>query len=214
MAFMLARKLEMTQRYDGEVAVPVTILEVSPCVVTQVKTADRDGYVAVQIGGGTKKHPTQAARGHAAGRPVSRWLREFTVAEDAAGAWTVGATIDASAFKPGDRVQAIGVSKGKGFAGVVKRHRFHGQNATHGTKDQLRMPGSAAGMGRSRGGGVNRGHRMSGRMGGDRVTVRNLTVVAVDAANGRLELKGAVPGARGSLIELQSYGSYWGGAAV
>lgn len=214
MAFLLAKKVSMTQRYVGDVSTPVTILAVSPCVVTQVRTQERDGYAAMQIATGSRKRVSRALVGHYAGRGTFARVRECNNGDQGSGVgdrkeWKVGETFDVTVFNPGDRVAVSATSKGKGFAGVIKRHHFHGQDATHGTKDQVRMPGSIAGMGRSRGGGVNRGQRMPGRMGGDRVTVRNLTVIAVDPVAGTLEVQGAVPGARGAWVEVRSYRGYW-----
>ncbi len=200
MKFIVAKKLEMSQRFraDGTV-VPVTLLQADPCKVTQVKTPDKDGYTAVQIGCGREKHPTKALQGHlknAGG--VFKTLREFCVADSAP--YKVGEGIDLAQFKAGEFVEVTGMSKGKGFQGVVKRHHFAGGPKTHGQKDQLRMPGSIGGGGRNCKGHVIKGMRMGGHMGTDQVTVKNLEVIEVDAAKGVLALKGAVPGARGSII--------------
>lgn len=207
MAFGLARKIAMSQRYDGNVVVPVTVLEVLPATVTQLRTTERDGYTAVQIAAGNRRGLSKAARGHFANRGTFRWVREFRLVE-LPGQLPVGSAVDASAFAVGDRIAVAAVSKGKGFQGPVRRHHFHGQDATHGTKDQLRMPGSIGGGGRA-GGRVAKGMRMAGRMGADRITVRGLRVVAVDVANHRLEVCGAIPGARGGLVELRTYTGYW-----
>ena len=211
MAFLLARKVKMAQRYDGDEVVPVTVLEALPCTVTQVRTTERDGYAAVQIGSGTRRRMTKPMAGHCGDLGKFRWLREFCVSEEGrvkreeSGEWKVGDRIDASVFAPGDHIQASAVSKGKGFQGVMKRHHFHGQDATHGTKHAHREPGSIGGGGRYGKGRVIKGMRMAGRMGGDRVTVAGLTVVAVDAERGVLEVKGAIPGARGALVEVRTY---------
>lgn len=207
MPFLLARKRSMSQVYRGDEVVPVTILDAPPCAVTQVRTIERDGYAAVQVGAGTRRRITKPLAGHLRNAGMLRWLREFTV--HGPHEWTVGARIDASAFKPGDHVKVRGVSKGKGFQGVVKRHRFHGQDATHGTKDQIRMPGSISGIGRGGGGPVNKGKRMAGRMGGDRVTIRGLEVIAVDPERATLVIRGAVPGARGALLEVRTDDGSW-----
>lgn len=212
MAFLLAKKIAMSQRYEGDAAVPVTVLSVTPCVVTQVRTVERDGYRAVQIACGERRHVSKALAGHfaVAGKAHARFrhVREFRELPGGGKALEVGDAFDVSVLKPGDHVIVSSTSKGKGFAGVVKRHRFHGQDATHGTKDQIRMPGSIGGGGRS-GGRVVKGMRMAGRMGGTRVTVKNVRVVAVDPATGNLELTGAIPGARGTLVEVRSYAGYW-----
>jgi len=213
MPFILARKLNMSQRYVGDESAPVTILEALPCTVTQVRTMDRDGYAAVQIASGTRRRITKPIAGHlaasAGGNPphAFRWLREFRMIdqEDV----KVGDQIAVSVFKPGDRIQVTATSKGKGFQGVMRRHHFHGQDATHGTKHAHREPGSIGGGGRHGKGHVIKGMRMAGRMGGDRVTVQGLTVVAVDAERGVLELKGAVPGARGALVAVQTQDTHW-----
>lgn len=138
-----------------------------------------------------------------------RWLREFDEVAVAGKEYGVGDRIDADVLKVGDAIQVSSVSKGKGFQGVVKRHHFHGQDATHGTKDQVRMPGSLAGIGRGGGGPVSKGRRMAGRMGGERVTVKGLEVVAVDTDRHKLVVKGAVPGARGALVEVRTWGGSW-----
>lgn len=217
MPFILARKVKMEQRWAGDEAVPVTVLAVEPCVVTQVRTADRDGYAAMQVGAGTRKRLTKPMAGHvsasggsAAGGKEARgfrWFREFRMASDVTHA--VGDRIDASTFKPGDRIQVSGVSKGKGFAGVMKRHHFHGQDASHGTKHAHREPGSIGGGGRHGKGHVIKGMRMAGRMGNDRITVKGLEVVAVDPDRNELVVKGAVPGARGALLEVRTWEGSW-----
>lgn len=185
MKFILAKKLEMSQRFkpDGT-AVPVTLLKADSATVTDVKTAERDGYAAVQLGVGEKKKQVR---------------REFRVTGTEE--YSLGASVDVSIFAPGDLVAVVGTSKGRGFQGVVKRHGFHGHPASHGHKDQLRMPGS---IGSKRQGPVAKGKRMAGRMGADRVTVKNLEVIEVDAEKKILAVKGAVPGARGTLILVSS----------
>ncbi len=197
MKFILATKLEMTRTFrEGGEAVPVTWLKAGPCVVTQVKAHARDGYRAVQVGFDEKKKGVRKPQlGHtkATGKQF-RVLREFRVAE---GEYTVGQTIDVSQFAAGDKVFITGTSKGRGFQGVVKRHHFHGHPASHGHKDQLRMPGSIGAGGVQH---VRKGMRMAGRMGSDRVTVHGLEVMAVDAERGALAIKGAVPGARRGLV--------------
>lgn len=207
MKFIVGYKQEMTQlfREDGTV-VAVTMVKVEPCVVTQVKTNDRDGYEAVQIGVGQQKHPGKAMEGHvkgilATGRKPFNRLREIRFNNVAA--YKVGDLIAASSFVSGDVVEAIGTSKGKGFQGVVKRHGFAGHHSTRGTKDQERMPGSLASK---RQGAVQKGKRMAGRMGGDRVTVKNLEIIRVDAEKNVLYVKGALPGARHALVILQGKG--------
>ncbi|MCX6787779.1 MAG: 50S ribosomal protein L3 [Candidatus Kaiserbacteria bacterium] len=203
MKFILATKEGMTRIFgeDG-VARAGTILVADPVTVTQIKTAaGKDGYAAVQVGQGVRrtKNISKPVLGHTKGKGYKA-IREFrtdTAAE-------VGATIDASVFSVGDTVQVSGLSKGKGFAGVVKRHGFHGGPRTHGQKHTERSPGSIGGGGGRAGGRVAKGMRMAGRMGTDRITVTNLKVLVVDVAAGRIIVSGAVPGRRGTLLEVVS----------
>lgn len=203
MKFILATKEGMTRIFgeDGR-ALAGTILAADSVTVTQVKTKDgKDGYAAVQVGQGARKtkNVSKAVLGHTKGKGYEA-IREFRT-DDAA---EVGATIDASVFAVGDLVQVSGLTKGKGFAGVVKRHGFHGGPRTHGQKHTERAPGSIGGSGGRAGGRVAKGMRMAGRMGSDRVTVKNLKVLAVDAVAGKLIVSGAVPGRRGTLLEVVS----------
>ena len=203
MKFILATKEGMTRIFgeDG-VARAGTILVADPVTVTQVKTAaGKDGYAAVQVGQGVRrtKNISKPVLGHTKGKGYKA-IREFRT--DAAA--EVGATIDASVFSVGDTVQVSGLSKGKGFAGVVKRHGFHGGPRTHGQKHTERSPGSIGGGGGRAGGRVAKGMRMAGRMGTDRITVTNLKVLVVDVAAGRIIVSGAVPGRRGTLLEVVS----------
>jgi large subunit ribosomal protein L3 len=199
MKFILAKKLEMTQVYrpDGTV-VPVTLVQAGPCVVTQVKTAEENGVSAVQIGFLPAKKLNQAAAGHLKDLPMLAELRDFRV--EAATELKRGDSIEASVFEPGDLIHVSGVSKGKGFQGVVKRHGFHGHPTSHGHKDQTRMPGSIGAGGPQH---VFKGRRMAGRMGNERVTVQKLQVVEV-RDGGILAIKGAVPGARNTVLEIVS----------
>jgi large subunit ribosomal protein L3 len=201
MKFILAKKVAMTRVFgeDGR-ARAGTILVATPMTVTQVKTKDgKDGYAAVQVATGTRrpKNVSKAVLGHTKGKAFEA-VREFRT-EDTS---EVGATIDVSGFAVGDKVQVTGTTKGKGFAGVVKRHGFHGGRRTHGQKHSEREPGSIGGSGGRAGGRVAKGIRMAGRMGGDRVMVPNLTVLAIDAATGEMIVSGAVPGHRGTLLEV------------
>lgn len=198
--FLLARKSDMTRMFDASgAAVAVTRLQADPCVVTQVKTKDRDGYLAVQVGSGVAKRALKPRIGHAkASGKTPKTLREFRIGD---GAYEVGQTLDVSQFNVGDRVFVTGASKGRGFQGVVKRHHFHGHPTTHGHKDQARMPGSIGAGGVQH---VRKGRRMAGRMGNARVTVHHLTVAAIDQEKHVLTLSGAVPGARNSLILVQA----------
>ncbi len=201
MKFILAKKEKMTRIFadDGR-ALAGTILKAEPITVTQVKSADgKDQYSAVQVGMGERRATTvsKAVLGHGKGKAYEA-VREF---RDASGL-SVGAAIDASVFAVGDVVRVSGITKGKGFAGVVKRHGFHGGPRTHGQKHTERAPGSIGGSGGRAGGRVVKGKRMAGRMGSDRVTVKNLKVLAIDLAAGEIIVSGAVPGRRGTVLEV------------
>jgi len=196
MKFILGKKIEMSQRFkeDGTV-IPVTLIVAGPCKITQVKTKEKDGHDAVQIGFDIVKKVNKPKKGHLKDLENFRYLREIRV--EKVEEYKRGQDIIVSTFAPGDKVKVIGTSKGRGFAGVVKRHGFHGGPASHGHKDNLRMPGSIGAGGVQR---VFKGVRMAGRMGNQRVTVKNLEVIEVDPKNNLLVLKGAVPGARGALV--------------
>jgi len=200
MKFILAKKLEMSQVFEPNGAVvPVTLVQAGPCFVTQVKTKEKDGYSAVQLGFLPTKKLNKPEAGHLKDVPQLSVLREMRLEEDAA-AMERGATIEAGQFAIGDVVEVSGTSKGKGFQGVVKRHHFHGHPSSHGHKDQQRMPGSIGPGGVQR---VLKGRRMAGRMGGDTVTVKNLKIIEV-RDGGILAIKGAVPGARNSILEIRA----------
>jgi large subunit ribosomal protein L3 len=200
---LLGRKIGMTQvfRENGEV-IPVTVVRVGPCVVTQIRTRDRDGYEAVQIG--FEEVParklTSPQRGHLAeAKMLVRHLREFTA--DDISAHQVGDVLGSDLFQVGQKIDISGTSKGRGFAGVVRRHGFRGGPRTHGQSDRLRAPGSI-------GGGtmpskVWKGQRMAGHMGNKRVTVQNLEVVDVLADKNVLLVRGAVPGPRNGLVHVR-----------
>ncbi len=203
MKFILGTKGHMTQFFtDDGVVVPVTIVKVPPAVVTQIRTKERDGYEAVQIASGERaeKNIPKPLRGHFAGKGNFRYVKEFRPkrGEDIS-AYKVGDEITLDIFSVGDRVQVSGISKGKGFQGVVKRHGFSGAPTSHGHRHDTRRPGSIGATGPQR---VLKGTRMAGRMGSDRVTVKNLTVVAVDPEREQILIKGAVPGKPGSLLEI------------
>ena len=205
MAAILAKKLGMTQLFqeDGRVE-RVTVLEAGPCPVTAVRTAERDGYEAVQLafGAAREKHLTKAELGHLrkADAPPMRHLAEF---RDEAGELQVGETVTVEAFEEGQRVKVAATSKGKGFQGTVKRHRFARGPVTHGSHN-VRAPGSiGASATPSR---VFKGIRGPGQMGNERVTQRGLTIVRVDADNNLLLLRGAVPGPRQGLVEVRTDG--------
>lgn len=209
MKFLLARKDRMTQLFDENGRVFAgTVLKTAPLTVTAVKTADgKDGYAAVQVGFEAQKaaRVSKPVLGQLKARKIDgafKVLREFRL-EDAA-AHEVGATIDLSAFSVGDGVEVAGTSKGRGFAGVVKRHGFAGGRRSHGQKHSEREAGSIGGGPGRAGGKVAKGLRMAGRMGGDRVTVKNLKVLHIDADKGEIIISGAIPGARGTLVEVRS----------
>lgn len=192
---------------DGTV-IPATVVDAGPLVVTQVKNPDTDGYTAIQVAfdeqkesRATKAHlghvlPSQTGKeGEAKGAGAYKHLREFRDIEEIA----VGDRITVDAFQKGDMVTISGLSKGKGFQGVVKRHGFHGGPRSHGQKHSEREPGSIGGGLRNK---VPKGMRMAGRTGGDRITIKNLEIVAVDKENNQLIVKGAIPGRRGTLVEI------------
>ena len=203
---LLGTKLGMTQVWNEQgKLIPVTVIEVAPNVVTQVRTPERDGYNAVQIAYGQidprKVNQPLTAHFEAAGVTPRRHLTEVRTADAADYSLGQELTVDAT-FEAGQLVDVVGTSKGKGFAGVMKRHNFKGVSASHGSHRNHRKPGSiGASSTPSR---VFKGMRMAGRMGGERVTVLNLTVHAVDAEKGLLLVKGAVPGARGRIVYVRN----------
>jgi len=197
---IIGRKLGMTQIFrDNGKAQAVTAIEAGPCTIIQVKTAVKEGYDAVQLGFGEAKRLKSPQRGHLKELGQFRYLREFRV--DNAEAAKAGDSVDVSLFKEGDLVDVIGVSKSKGFAGVVKRHGFAGGPKTHGQSDRHRHPGSIGST--TSPGRVWKGMRMAGRMGGERVTARNLEVFEADHDRNLLLLKGAVPGNRNGLLLIR-----------
>lgn len=196
--------MSMTQIWNDDRVLAVTPIQAGPCQVTQVKDKAKDGYQALQVAYGNRKEKNinKPQRGHVKAlglKPMH--LREFRTEE--AANFKAGDVISVATFAVGDKVKVTGTSKGKGFQGVVKRHGFGGFRATHGNKDQERMPGSIGPKGPAH---VFKGTRMAGRMGGDRVTVSNLEIVKVDEENNLILVKGAVPGAINSLVMLQSEG--------
>ena len=206
--FILGEKLEMSQVFDesGRVT-PVTIVRATPNMVLQVKTQERDGYAAIAVGFGERKARLipKPQRGFFAGSGNFRYVREFRAptAVSAASFPEKGVAIDVTVFAQGDAVKVSSISKAKGFQGVVKRYGFHGAPATHGTKHAHRQPGSIGGAGGRAGGRVAKGMRMAGRMGGRRISARNLKIVRVDPNEHLLEIKGAIPGRRGTLVEIR-----------
>lgn len=202
---LLGTKLGMTQVWDANnKLIPVTVIEVSPNVVTQLRTVEVDGYVAIQIAYGQidPRKANKPATGHFAKAGVTprRHLTEIRTAD--AAEYTLGQELAADIFEAGKRVDVVGTSKGKGFAGVMKRHNFHGVGASHGAHRNHRKPGSiGASSTPSR---VFKGMKMAGRMGGDRVSVLGLTIHAIDTDKNLLLVKGAVPGARGRIVFVRT----------
>ncbi len=202
---LLGTKLGMTQVWDANnKLVPVTVVEIAPNVVTQVRTPEKDGYAAVQIAYGAidPRKVTKPLNGHfeKAGSTPRRHLTEVRTSD--AAEYTPGQHLAVDIFEAGQLVDVVGTSKGKGFAGVMKRHNFKGVSSSHGSHRNHRKPGSiGASSTPSR---VFKGMRMAGRMGGERVTVMNLTVHSVDLEKGLLLVKGAVPGARGRLVFVRN----------
>jgi len=213
MKFILGKKLGMSQVFeeDGKV-VPVTVVEIESNVVTQIRTKEKDGYEAVQVGTGTRKvkNIKKPQRGHLKELGNFKYLKEVRDKESkhmAIGETTealtvkVGDKLDASVFVVGDKIKVTGISKGKGFQGVMKRHGFHGMPHSHGHHHVARHGGS---IGQRFPQHTLKGMRMAGRMGTDKVTTRGLKIVRVDMENGLLAVKGAVPGQRGQLLIIQS----------
>ena len=203
MQVILGTKIGMTQIIgeSGEVT-PVTILQAGPCTVTQIKTVDTDGYNAVQVGYGQGKNLSKSVSGHVkkAGENVSpKVLQEFRVSEIPEG-MKLGDSLTVESFKLGDKVAVTGTSKGKGYAGTVKRHNFNESRNTHGFKGNIRRVGSIGSMYPQK---VFKGKKMPGRMGHDRVTVKNLVVAYIDVENNVIGLKGAVPGPRKGIVSVE-----------
>jgi large subunit ribosomal protein L3 len=202
---LLGKKLGMTQVWDeNNKVVPVTVIKAGPCVVTQVRTPDVDGYSAVQIGFGAidprKVNKPQA--GHFAKAGVSPRRHLVEVRTENASEYTLGQQVGADTFEAGQFVDVVGTSKGKGFAGAMKRHGFHGLRATHGVQRKHRSPGSIGGC--STPGRVFKGMRMAGHMGTVRVTTQGLQVQSVDTERGLILIKGAVPGPKGGLVFVRT----------
>ena len=202
---VLGEKLGMTQVWDADNrVVPVTVVKAGPCVVTQVRSIEKDGYAAVQLAFGDikAKQVTKPEKGHLdkAGVGLYRHLVEIRTTD--AAEYSAGQEVTAEVFEAGQRIDVMGTSKGKGFAGVMKRHNFKGLGAGHGVQRKHRSPGSIGACATP--GRVFKGVRMAGRMGHERVTVQNLTVHAIDADKGLLLIKGAVPGPNGGLVLVKT----------
>lgn len=202
---IIGKKVGMTQVFDEQGnAIPVTVIQAGPCYVTQVRSAEKDGYVAVQVGFGEAKPQrlTQGQLGHLRRNnlPALRHLREFRVRDGEVDV-EEGQEITVEVFTKGERVDVIGISKGRGFAGTIKRHNFHRQPKTHGSSDRVRAPGSVGAA--TNPGRTLPGQRMAGRMGNDRVTAQNMEVIVVDAARHIIAVRGSVPGANGGIVMLK-----------
>jgi large subunit ribosomal protein L3 len=211
MKFIIGKKIEMTQIWQGEKVVAVTKILAGPCPVLQLKDIKKDGYQAVQLGFDQRKEKNinKPQLGHLKKAKISskdtktnlKFFREF---RDETKDLKIGDIVDVSTFEIGDTVKVIGTSKGKGFQGSVKRHHFHGHNTTHGTKDQVRTSGAIGAGGPQH---VFKGMRMAGRMGDAKVTISNLKIVQIDKANNILYISGAVPGARNSIVLISGDGA-------
>lgn len=196
--FILGKKVGMTQIFqDDGTVVPVTLIEAGPITITQVRTKDKDGYEAVQIGYGKEKKSGKSKSGHLKDLPSLKYLKETKILGDK----KRGDSIDVSSFSVGEIVKVSGFSKAKGFQGAVKRHGFHGMPASHGHHHVLRHVGS---IGQRFPQHTLKGMRMAGRMGGVRITTRGLKIMNIDKENNLLAVRGAVPGRRGTLLEISS----------
>jgi large subunit ribosomal protein L3 len=209
MKFIIGKKIEMTQLWQGEIVSAVTKVQAGPCFVTQIKTVNTDGYEAAQVGFGKRKEKNinKPQLGHLKKTKAKgiesnfSFLREFSTDKNTV--LEIGDKIDVSSFTVGEKIEITGVSKGRGFQGVVKRHGFSGGRKSHGNKDQLRMPGTtgATGVGH-----VFKGTKKPGRMGGETVTTKNLEIAAIDELNNILYIAGSIPGARNGLVLLRTAG--------
>jgi large subunit ribosomal protein L3 len=210
---VFGRKIGMTQSWDSESrVVPLTIVKVDKNVVNRIKTVDTDGYTAVQIAYGNVKNPQKVSKPHKGQfggknaskdeekRPIKKYLKEIRV--DETDTYEIGQEFGAEIFETNDTVDVVGTTKGKGFAGVMKRHNFSGVNATHGAHLNHRKPGSIGACATPAR--VFKGLKMAGRMGTERRTVQNLKIISVDPEKGIIEIKGAIPGAKNSVVQIKS----------
>ncbi len=201
MKFILGRKENMVTFIGNDgLATAATLIAVGLSVITQVKSKATDGYEAVQIGFGVRnpKNISKAVQGHTKDLGSFAEIREFRV--DDSSAWTKGDKLDASLFIVGDVVTIAGISKGKGFQGVVKRHNFAGGRRSHGQKHSEREPGSIGSTGQQK---ISKGRRMGGRMGSDRISIKGLRVLGVDTTNGKILVSGCIPGIKGAIMEIK-----------
>ena len=216
MKFILGKKIGMSQVFDdkGKV-IPVTVIDAGPCFITQIRTSEKDKYEAVQVGYGEKKKLAKPIKGHLKKLKIPassednqnsksdfkfRYFKEFKDKDLEIKDYNLGDKIDVSVFEVGNDVKVSGISKGKGFQGVVKRHGFHGASASHGTKHNVRAPGA---IGSAYPQHVFKGKKMAGRMGTDRITIKGLKVVSIDKEKNLLAVSGALPGRRGTLLEVR-----------
>ena len=203
MKIILGKKMHMTQVFDDLGAVqPATVVSAGPITVTQIKNKERDGYSALQVGYGTRKakNISKPVLGHTKDLGTFSLLKEFRADNEDISESKVGDSIDASVFAPGDKILVTAISKGKGFQGVVKRHGFHGGPRSHGQKHSEREPGSIGGGLRNK---VPKGMKMAGRMGGAIVTIKGLKIVQTNKAENLLLISGAIPGRRGTVVEIR-----------
>jgi large subunit ribosomal protein L3 len=210
---ILGAKLGMTQVWDNNRVVPVTVVQAGPCVVTQVRTPDKDGYAAVQLAFGAvnSRKVTKPRAGHFARAGVAPRRHIVELRTTDAGEYTLGQEVTAETFAAGQAVDVTGRTKGKGFAGVMKRHGFGGLRASHGVERKHRSPGSIGACATP--GRVFKGVRMAGRMGGVRYTAQGLTIQAVDPEQNLILVRGAIPGPAGSLVLIRTAAKSKGGAA-
>lgn len=206
MAFILGKKLKMSQIWKDDEVIPVTLIQAGPITITQIRTKEKDGYEAVQVGFGTKKlkNIKKPQQGQFKNLGNFQYVREFRTYQLPITGYQlpkVGDILDVGQFRDGDKAKISGLNKGKGFQGVVKRHGFAGGPKTHGQKNRHRAPGSIGATAPQR---VMPGRKMAGRMGQERITVKNLEIAGIDKKNNILMIKGAVPGTRGTLLEIQS----------
>lgn len=208
MAFILGKKLKMSQVWKDDKVIPMTLIQAGPITVTQIRTKEKDGYEACQVGFGTKKakNINKPQLGQFKDLGNFQYVREFRIKsstsnQQSAINYGVGDVLDVSQFQEGDKVKVSGLNKGRGFQGGVKRHGFHGGPKTHGQKNRHRAPGSIGATAPQR---VMPGRKMAGRMGQERTTIKNLEVVGIDKEKNILIIKGAMPGMRGTLLEIRN----------
>ncbi len=198
MAFIIGKKIKMSQIWKDDKVVPITSIQAGPVVITQIRTKEKDGYEAAQIGFETKKRLNKPMKGHLKDLGNFRYLKEFKVGGLEL---KVGDYLDVSQFQEGDKVKISGLTKGRGFQGVVKRHGFHGGPKTHGQKNRWRAAGSIGATAPQR---VMPNKKMAGRMGQERKTLKNVKIIGVDKEKNILMIKGAVPGRRGTLLKIEN----------